>query len=624
LTLAGSNSYTGGTLVSSGTLIGNTTSLQGAIIDNATLTFDQSANGTFNGTILGTGSMIKSGLGSLSIAGANPFSGTLSVTQGLLALNGSFAGDATVGSAAELRGSGLIGGSLNLGGTLTIPAQGSAAANFNATRLFPTATPDTLIPSLVIGGNFTTTPGSVLNFTVTPSGVAPIVVNGLTNLVQSHLNVAVNDPNPARYNTYLGLTSGGLLTAQGLDATSPTPGIVPVLKYDPHALYITVLNENIPLAGLGAVTGSGAAVAAAIDRIKRGATGDFGAVVRELTALPDQPLNNALQSLSGELHSTELRLGVDESRAATDLVRDAIDDRDSEEGPRRSSGSQSMRVWFQLSGDHASYSPGGVASATADTGGGGGGLDFRPAGNLILGGGGSFSKANMSMLGPGGSSDMQAPRAFGYAGWGWGPFGFHGGASVAKTTYVTHRPIVFQATIPSVTGDQPLSDGIDRVADSDQTGTVRDAWSEMKDTYKHGSWVYDWKLGFRAATYSRDPFTETGAASISLTGLTTILQTREADVNMLSYRRSGTWRPRIYVSYLRQLGDQNTTSNMQIGDQPAGQYEVTGVPIPVDVFHGVFGVTMHSAAGLEYTFEYETQRAKDEDHNAVHFRVRFK
>ena len=41
LTLVGANSYTGGTTVSAGTLKGNTTSLQGAIANNAAVTFGQ-------------------------------------------------------------------------------------------------------------------------------------------------------------------------------------------------------------------------------------------------------------------------------------------------------------------------------------------------------------------------------------------------------------------------------------------------------------------------------------------------------------------------------------------------------------------------------------------------------
>ena len=42
VTLSGTNTYSGGTTVSAGTLTGTTTSLQGDIIDNAAVVFDQS------------------------------------------------------------------------------------------------------------------------------------------------------------------------------------------------------------------------------------------------------------------------------------------------------------------------------------------------------------------------------------------------------------------------------------------------------------------------------------------------------------------------------------------------------------------------------------------------------
>jgi autotransporter-associated beta strand protein len=59
LVLAGANTYTGGTTVSGGTLMGNTTSLQGNILNNASLVFAQGANGTFNGSLTGTGTTTK-------------------------------------------------------------------------------------------------------------------------------------------------------------------------------------------------------------------------------------------------------------------------------------------------------------------------------------------------------------------------------------------------------------------------------------------------------------------------------------------------------------------------------------------------------------------------------------
>jgi autotransporter-associated beta strand protein len=67
--LAGANSYSGGTTVSSGILQGNTTSLQGAIANNARLDFDQAADGTYSGLISGSGSLTKQGAGILNRPG---------------------------------------------------------------------------------------------------------------------------------------------------------------------------------------------------------------------------------------------------------------------------------------------------------------------------------------------------------------------------------------------------------------------------------------------------------------------------------------------------------------------------------------------------------------------------
>jgi autotransporter-associated beta strand protein len=84
LVLAGTNSYSGGTTVSGGTLQGDTRSLQGNIADNARLVFDQDASGTFVGAISGDGSLSKDGSGTVILAGINTYSGGTTIHAGTL------------------------------------------------------------------------------------------------------------------------------------------------------------------------------------------------------------------------------------------------------------------------------------------------------------------------------------------------------------------------------------------------------------------------------------------------------------------------------------------------------------------------------------------------------------
>lgn len=88
LVLTGANTYTGGTTVAEGTLQGDTTSLQGNITNNGTVAFSQSTNGTYAGTISGTGDLVKQGTGTVTLTGANTYTGDTTVGAGTLALSG--------------------------------------------------------------------------------------------------------------------------------------------------------------------------------------------------------------------------------------------------------------------------------------------------------------------------------------------------------------------------------------------------------------------------------------------------------------------------------------------------------------------------------------------------------
>ncbi len=101
LTLTGLNTYAGTTTISEGSVFGSAASLPGPIVNNATLIFAQSVDGTFANVISGTGAVIKAGAGTLTLTGANTYTGTTTVEVGRLiveasALNGDVVNNATL------------------------------------------------------------------------------------------------------------------------------------------------------------------------------------------------------------------------------------------------------------------------------------------------------------------------------------------------------------------------------------------------------------------------------------------------------------------------------------------------------------------------------------------------
>ncbi|MBS0273290.1 MAG: autotransporter-associated beta strand repeat-containing protein [Proteobacteria bacterium] len=86
--LTAANGYTGGTFIGAGTLQagngGTTGAIVGDVIDNATLAFDRTDNISFSGAISGSGMVLQKGSGTLTLSGANSYSGGTGVGTGML------------------------------------------------------------------------------------------------------------------------------------------------------------------------------------------------------------------------------------------------------------------------------------------------------------------------------------------------------------------------------------------------------------------------------------------------------------------------------------------------------------------------------------------------------------
>ncbi|EBQ3155431.1 AIDA autotransporter-like protein ShdA, partial [Salmonella enterica] len=84
LTFSGSNTYTGGTLISSGTLVANDVNALGTgdVTDNATL--ELNTGGDFTNNISGSGQVVKSGDDTLTLSGTNSYTGGTTISGGTL------------------------------------------------------------------------------------------------------------------------------------------------------------------------------------------------------------------------------------------------------------------------------------------------------------------------------------------------------------------------------------------------------------------------------------------------------------------------------------------------------------------------------------------------------------
>ena len=91
LTLLGENTYTGGTRISGGVLqVGNggtTGSVRGDIVNNASLIFNRSDAQSYSGVVSGSGSVTKTGAGTLTLSKANTYTGGTVLQQGVLRIN---------------------------------------------------------------------------------------------------------------------------------------------------------------------------------------------------------------------------------------------------------------------------------------------------------------------------------------------------------------------------------------------------------------------------------------------------------------------------------------------------------------------------------------------------------
>jgi fibronectin-binding autotransporter adhesin len=207
LVLTGTNTYSGITTISGGTLqvsVNGTTATLGSgnVINNAALAFQRQNEITVSNLISGTGSVSQIGSGTLVLTNANTYTGATNVSTGTLRLTGSLSNTAisvasgatfspTVSTSAGLS-SGSAGASLALNSGAIFDMTSTNAGTINTFTLNPSANTNSAQALTLAGAN--------LRFDLGSSSADWLTVNSGTAVVSGTNNI--------RFNTGSSLTSG--------------------------------------------------------------------------------------------------------------------------------------------------------------------------------------------------------------------------------------------------------------------------------------------------------------------------------------------------------------------------------------------------------------------------------
>ena len=607
--LTGANTYSGTTTIGAGTLqVGNggTTGQlgTGALINNGTLTFNRSDALTAPHSISGTGRVIQAGSGLLSLSGLHSYTGGTLVNAGALTLTGTLASAVSVATNASFGGIGAIAGPLTVDGTLTV---GFLEGPYGA---------------LNVGGNVILAPGARVVFPIDASGDHSLLVASGTAVVNGgRISFAPRTGSYRRVTFYPVLYAGGGV-AGTVTATSTNAALEPWISRSGKTLILTLLNTTAPLAAVG-MTSNGVSIGGAFDRLRAKATGDLSIVTRELAALDDSGLSHALDTASGEIHSSVTQLAALDGEAAMDLVRQEIVSRGTfEVGTRaKQTFETGARVWGRFQAQRTAFAGGSVQGGDAQLSGFVVGGDRTLADRWLAGIGGGYTTGSLA-LDRADSSRYTAARGYGYVGFTTGRWVAHTGASVARSSYAVDRTVVFTALLPEALGGGAVFGGVNRRATSSLSGLATELWGDWAFLGHLGQWVVRPGAGVRYARYGRDGWTEKGADALSLSAPPQTTPSSQVNLGVHIGRTIGRFGSRASATYARELTDGRTTTTVQISDRTDGRFRVNGLSLAPAALMTRLDATLQLKK-LELSLGYQARHTRGQMGQAIQFGMTF-
>jgi fibronectin-binding autotransporter adhesin len=499
--LSGTNSYSGGTTVSGGILQGNTQSLQGNILNNALVTFNQTGNGTYTGVMSGTGGMTLQGGSTLTIAGNNLYTGPTTVIGSGIVVNGSLASMVTLDGNSMIGGTGSIGGLVSNGATLA---------------------PGNSIGTLNVSGNFSQNGGTYVVEANAASQSDRVNVNGTATINGANVQLIAAPGSYGTSTTYTILNATGGVSGTYTGVTSNFAFLTPSLSYNANNVFLTLALQGNAFSGFGGNTVNQRGVGTALDQSYATATGDFGTVISALAGLSTAQAGPALNAISGQPYADLGTFNV----ANNALFMNALGQQmaQAREGARGGAsagqrqalaescdvacdGMSPFTVWASALGGLGSVQGDGNSSTfTYNVGGTAAGIDYRVNPSFLVGLGAGFTSGTQwvdSFQGKGWSNSVSVAA---YASFTQAGFYLDALAGYAYSNNQMQRQI-------SISGLQPRT--------ANGSSGVNQFLAQAEAGYKFGIYAPAQATltpfaRFQTSSINQGPFQEWGASSLSL------------------------------------------------------------------------------------------------------------
>lgn len=411
-TLGSALNYALGTDIAAGaTLTGNAATLTGSIANRGTLVVRQDLAATLAAALTGTGTLVKTGPGTLAVGQQPGFTGPTTVEEGRFDVLGALGSPVTVLDGAAIGGTGSV-------AALVVEAGGTVA---------PGSSPGTL----VVTGAFAQQAGSTYAAEITPAGLSDRIAVGGAATVQNGAVLAVTrEPGTYTVGTrYVLLTADGGIT--GAYTLSQTADAGTELRYgqDVNSIFVDVARTGASLAGLSR-TGNQAAVARALAPLGTG-----NAAYAALTLVPDDDtVRTGLELLSGEIHASLRSALVGDATLARGAVLTRL----------TVAGETDYGLWGQaLAASGNADGTDGAAPLDRQVWGALAGIDVPVGANGRIGLAGGYTGDESDVDGRLSRAELDAVHLLGYAGGNFGALRLRGGAGYAWVNVATHRSVFF-------------------------------------------------------------------------------------------------------------------------------------------------------------------------------------